>query len=192
MAVTLRSILEPTEGFRAREAGSFYAQLEDQTRILLETVKGITPQELEWQPERGMNTIGMLLAHEAIAETLWVQIGLLGMKEIDTKTVLGIAIEDDGLPLAPDAGPPANLAGKTLPDYENLLAKARTYLKAAAMKLTDADLEREVTRTRDDGSQRLFNIRWALYHMHEHFAGHRGQIQMLRHLHAASVGSHSR
>jgi len=192
MAVTLRSVLRPAEGFRSREAASFYNQLEDQTRILLETVKGITPQELEWQPERGTNTIGMLLAHNAVAETLWTQLALLGMKDYDCKIAIGIDADDDGLPLAPDAPAPTNLAGKTLAYYEDLLQRARAYFKKAAAELTDEDMDREVTRHRDDGSQRQYNLRWALYHMHEHFAGHRGQIQLLRHLYAASVASPSR
>jgi len=38
----------------------------------------------------------------------------------------------------------------------------------------------------------IMGVRWVLYHMHEHFAGHRGQIQMLRHLYAASVGTPAR
>jgi uncharacterized damage-inducible protein DinB len=188
----LHSFIRPPEGFRSREAGIFFAQLEDQTRILLETVRDITPQELEWQPERGTNTIGMLLAHNAVAETLWTQVALLGMKEFDCTIPLGIDCDDDGLPIAPGAEPPANLEGKPLAYYEDLLARARAYFKEAAIRLTDADMEKEVVRRRDDGSQRTFNLRWALYHMHEHFAGHRGQIQSLRHLYAATVGSPAR
>ncbi len=192
MAVTLRSILRPEEGFRSREAASFYAQLQDQTRVLLETVAGITPQELEWQSEPGTNTIGMLLAHNAVAEAIWTQIALLGMRELDIAAAIGIAIEDDGMPIAPGAGPPVNLKGKTLAWYEDLLAKARAYFRDASSRLTDADLDREITRQRDDGSRRVLNLRWALYHMHEHFAGHRGQVQLLRHLYATSVASPSR
>jgi len=74
MADTVQSFLRPAEGFRSREAASFYTQLEDQARILHESIQGMTPQELEWQPERGMNTIGMLLAHNAIVDVFWTQI----------------------------------------------------------------------------------------------------------------------
>ncbi len=186
------SYIRPAEGFRSREAGTFFSQLEDQTRILLETVKGITPRELEWQPERGMNTIGMLLAHNAIVEVFWSQIALLGMKELDSLTAIGIRGEDDGMPIAPDAGPPANLQGKPVAYFEGLLSKARAYFKDALSKISDADLDREVTRIRDDGTKRVLNVRWALYHMHEHFAGHRGQIQVLRHLYSATVGAASK
>ena len=37
-------------------------------------------------------------------------------------------------------------------------------------------------RTRPDGSRRLFNVRWYFYHVLEHFAGHFGQILMLKHM----------
>ena len=189
MAQIVQSSLRPAEGFRSREAASFYAQLEDQTRILLETLRGITPAELEWQPERGMNTIGMLLAHNAIAEAGWVQFGLLGMKDWDLVSVLGFDHNLDGMPIEADAPAPEHLNGKPLAFYEDLLTKARAYFRQAAIGLTDEDMDREVSRDRADGSRRVVNIRWALYHMHEHYAGHRGQVQMLRHLYAASVGA---
>src|SRR5437660_5503239 len=133
MADVVQSFIRPAEDFRSREAAGFFAQLEDQSRILLETVRDATPRELEWQAERGMNTIGMLLAHNAVAETLWTQVALLGMKDYDLKPVLGIDADDDGLPLAPDAGPPANLAGKPLAWFEDLLARSRAYLREAAL-----------------------------------------------------------
>lgn len=192
MAVTLRSILRPEEGFRSREAASFYAQLQDQTRVLLETVAGITPQELEWQSEPGTNTIGMLLAHNAIAEAFWVQTGLLGEAEFDPRPSIGIGADDDGMPLPPGAEPPAGLKGRAVGYYENLLARARAYCREAAAGLSDADMDRQVTRTRHDGTQRVFNIRWALYHMLEHFSGHFGQILVLRRLYRTHVDAPSR
>jgi uncharacterized damage-inducible protein DinB len=192
MADVLQSFIRPAEGFRSREVASFYSQLQDQSRVLGLSVEGITPEELEWQPEPGMNTIGMLLAHNAVAEVQWTQVALLGWTEPDSKPAIGIAIDDDGLPVAPDGRPPANLKGKPLAYYEDLLAKARAYFKDAAVKLTDADLDKEITRSRHDGSRRVLNLRWALYHKLEHFAGHRGQIQLLRHMYRATVGSPSR
>jgi len=192
MAEVVRSILRSAEGFRSREAGSFYSQLEDQTRILLETVKSITPQELEWQAEHGMNTIGMLLAHNAIVDVFWTQLAIFGLTEHDSMPALGIGMDDDGMPLAPDAGPPDNLRGKPLAYYEDLISRARVYVKDASSKLTDADMEKETTRERPDGGRRILNVRWAMYHILEHFAGHRGQIQLLRHLYHASVGAASK
>jgi len=189
MADVVRSIMQPAEGFRSREAGSFYVQMLDQDRVLLESLQGITAQELEWQPERGMNTIGMLLAHNAVVDVFWTQLAILGLKEYDSTPVLGIGMDDDGLPLAPDAEPPANLRGKPLAYYEDLISRGRAYVKDSWSKVTDADMDKETTRERPDGSKRILNVRWAMYHILEHFAGHRGQIQMLRHFYRASVGA---
>ncbi|MBI4345357.1 MAG: DUF664 domain-containing protein, partial [Elusimicrobia bacterium] len=155
-------------------------------------LNGATAQELEWQPAPGMNTAGMLLAHLAIVEVFWTQIALRGIEKLETEPVIGIGQDDDGMPLPEDGAPPQVLKGKTPAYYEDLLSRARAYLKEAAVKLSDADLDREVTRTRPDGTQRIVNVRWGLYHMLEHFSGHFGQILLLRHLYRATVGAASR
>jgi len=192
MAEVVQSLLRPAEGFRSREAASFYAQLEDQARILRESVQGMTSQELEWQPERGMNTVGMLLAHNAIVDVFWTQLAILGIVETDSMPALGISMDDDGMPLAPDAEGPANLKGKPLAYYEDLLARGRAFVKEAWAKVSDADMDKQITRERPDGSKRVLSVRWAMYHILEHYAGHRGQIQLLRHLYRSTVGTPSR
>jgi uncharacterized damage-inducible protein DinB len=192
MPEIVKSLLRPAEGFRSREAASFYAQLEDQARILRESVQGMTPEELEWQPERGMNTVGMLLAHNAIVDVFWTQLAILGLTETDSLPAIGISMDDDGMPLAPDAEGPANLEGKPLAFYEDLLTRGRAFVKEAWSKVSDADMDKQITRERPDGSQRLLSVRWAMYHILEHYAGHRGQVQLLRHLYKATVGTPSR
>jgi uncharacterized damage-inducible protein DinB len=181
-----RDILEIPAGYRSREVASFVAQLDDQTRLMMGALRRIRPPELAWQARPGQNTIGMLLAHIAVVEVFWVQVGPLERKRFDTKGPIGIGIDDDGMPLPAGAGPPSTLAGKGLPFYEKLMANARRQTVRHARDLTDADLERVVTRTRRDGSRDTFNIRWVLYHMLEHLAGHHGQILLLRHLYSDS------
>jgi len=192
MSEVVQSLLRPAEGFRSREAASFYAQLEDQARILRESVQGITPPELEWQPERGMNTVGMLLAHNAIVDVFWTQLAILGITDTDSLQAIGISMDDDGMPLAPDAEGPANLKGKPLAFYEDLLARGRTFVREAWAKVSDAEMDKQITRERPDGSKRVLSVRWAMYHILEHYAGHRGQVQLLRHLYRATVGTPSR
>ena len=180
-------LLKPEAGYRSGEAGSFLLQMDDQSRLLLDAARGLTPEELEWQPALGMNSIGMLIAHLAIAEAFWTQAGVLAMSKFDVRPVLGLGDDDDGMPLEPGGLAPASLRGKQLPYFEDLLARSRSYLKEAAVTLTDPDLERVITRARPDGSQRVVNIRWVLYHLLEHYSGHFGQILLLRHLHRATV-----
>jgi len=61
-----------------------------------------------------------------------------------------------------------------------------------ATTLVEGDLAREVRRKRPDGSERVFNVGWVLYHMLEHEAGHHGQINLLRHLQQLGRGTGAR
>ena len=176
-----RHILTAPARSRARENTLFVAQLDDQSRRLRADTRGLTRAGLEWQPAPGMNTIGMLLAHLAIVEVFWMQIGPLGRTSPSTRAALGIGVDDDGMPLAASGRPPQGLAGRTLAFYDDLLARARAHTREVAATLTDADLDREFKRTRRDGRVQILNLRWVFYHVLEHFAGHYGQILLLRH-----------
>lgn len=175
-----RETLTIPTGHRSPVAALFVAQLDDQTRLLLRDTRALRPADLAWQPARGMNTIGMLLAHIAIVEVFWVQVAGLA-PDGDMTGVLGIGIDDDGMPLAAGGRPPAGLRGRDIDFYAGLLARARAHTRRAVADLTDADLDREVTRQRRDGTQEAFDLRWMLYHLLEHFAGHYGQILLLAH-----------
>jgi hypothetical protein len=133
-----------------------------------------------------MNTIGMLLAHNAIVEVFWTKIALKREEKPEGEVVLGISFDDDGMPLPDEGKPPAVLAGKDLAYFDDLLRKARAFLKEAAKSVSDADLDGEITRKRPDGTQRVINVRWYFYHVLEHFSGHHGQVLLLRHLYRAA------
>lgn len=188
MQTITRSLIAPLPGFRSREAGSFMSQLDDQLRRLREETRGLTPEDLMWQPAPGMNTVGMLLAHLAVVEVWWTKIVIESDTEGDVQGVLGIGADDDGLPLPEGAPAFPLLNGKDLAFYDDLLERARNYFKQATKDRPDEDMEREFTRNRPDGSQRVLNVRWYYYHVLEHFAGHFGQILLLKHMRRASVG----
>ncbi len=166
----------------SREATSFLAQMDDQSRRLFEDLRGVTTAELRWQRKRGMNTIGMLLAHIAIVEVYWLMIAAGRMTEAAVRDVLRFGVDDDGMPLPPGKRPPAGLTGKTLAFYRGLLGRARAYARRTAGRWPDAEMERVVARRRRDGRMSSHNVRWILYHVVEHEAGHYGQILLLRHL----------
>jgi uncharacterized damage-inducible protein DinB len=165
-----------------RIVGLFAAQLDDQLRRLKEAIAELNTTHLEWQPGPGTNTVGMLLAHVAIAEVYWTNIAPLGMPlepdgdNLILKTI-GIRMDDDGLPLKPDGRHPATLSGKSLADYVNMLDKMRAATHATIRTWHDTDLDNSFT-LRDATVTRS----WALYHILEHFATHYGQILMLKHL----------
>ena len=102
--------------------------------------------------------------------------------------MLGIASGDVGTPLPADGPPPAGLAGKDIAYFHGLLARARVHTCEVARTLTDADLDREVSRQRPDGARNSMTLRWALYHMLEHLAAHYGQVNLMKHLQRAGAG----
>lgn len=183
MTKTVTTLLETPAGFRSRDAARLFWQMEDQRAALLAALRDVGEDELHWQPAPGMNTIAMLLAHVAYAETHLAQVGVLGKSTGHAEDVIGISEAMEGLPLAPDAPPSPALAGRPLAFFLDALGKARAHTRAAVEALADEDLERVVTRPpRPDGMVRVFNVAWVLHHVLEHEAGHRGQVQMLRHL----------
>ena len=186
MATTLQTLLEIPPGFRSDTVARFLWQMDAQRRALVADTRGLTPAELEWQPAPGTNSIGMLLAHIAYAENHLAQVGLEGREASDTQTAIGLSEEEEGLPLAPGAPPSPALAGRDLDWFDAILDRSRAYTRRVAMALTDADLATERHRRRPDGTERVFDVGWVLYHMLEHEAGHRGQIALLRHLYQAS------
>jgi uncharacterized damage-inducible protein DinB len=188
MSAAVRNSIEPPPGFRSQEIGLYLAQLDDQSRRLTADTRGLEVGALAWQPALGMNTIGMLLAHIAIVEVFWTRLALEDRPmPFEMHDVLGIGLDDDGMPLKADARPPAGLAGRELGFFDDLLARARAHTRRIAAPLDDAYLEREIVRehpnpeTREARSGRVVTPRWTLYHLLEHEAGHYGQILLLRH-----------
>lgn len=137
--------------------------------------------ELAWQPRRGSNTIGMLLAHCAVVEVYWLMIATRSFTPEQFEAVLGIGIDDDGMPLPPDGMPPSALGGRSLAYYRRLHDRARAFVRRTAHGFAPAALVRVVQRLRRDGSRHDFNVRWILYHVLEHQAAHYGQMLLLRH-----------
>jgi uncharacterized damage-inducible protein DinB len=183
-ATAQRRIEKPAD-FRSNDAALIMASMDDQSRLLFEDIAGITPEELQWQPEPGMNTIGMLLAHLAIVEVWWTMLIVQKADPAEVRPVLGIGDDDDGMPLPEGAKPIALLNGKDLAFYRDLHGKARAYVRKMAAGMTDADLDGEVVRKRPDGTAVGITGRWYLYHILEHFSGHFGQVLLLRHLYKA-------
>jgi len=165
-----------------RLVASFASQLDDQLRRLKEAVAELSTTHFEWQPHPGVNTVGMLLAHIAVAEAFWINVAPAGIPlEPDGDNlilrIIGIRMDDDGLPLKPSGHHPATLSGKTLADYLNILDKMRAATNAAIRTWHDADLDHDYT-LRDATVTRS----WTLYHILEHLAAHYGQILLMKHL----------
>lgn len=182
MAPEIRTLLSPAPGCLSLEAALLLAQLEDMHSRLRQATSDLGPEEIGWQPAPGLNSLGMLLAHIAVAESHLTAVGLLGQETADVAAVIGIGAEDDGMPLPAGGRPPAVLAGREIAFFHGMLDRSHAYAVAAAATLGDADLEREVVRPRPDGATRVFNVRWMLHHIVEHLVTHYGQVLLLRRL----------
>ncbi len=159
--------------------GLLAAGLDDQSRRLGETVAGLEVEHLEWQERPGRNTIGMLLAHLALTEVGWLQVGCAGLSyENDSKRVLEehLGIDSGGMPLSEDGVHPESLGGRDLAGYLDLLARTRSATHELLQSWDDASLD-----TTFGGAGMTFSHRWVLYHLLEHFAAHFGQILSLLH-----------
>jgi len=190
VATVRRTVLHLPDGFRSGEAALWFAGLEEQRAKLLRGLQGIGAAELGWQPAPGANTIGMLLAHLAVSEAHIADVAFARLAKSRVREVIGLGPDDDGMPLAEDAAPPATFDGKELAYYEDLLARARAHAREVIAGLEEADLVREVVRPQQpDGSTRVFDPRWMLYHLVEHEAGHHAQILLLRHLYRKRAAS---
>jgi uncharacterized damage-inducible protein DinB len=159
--------------------GHAAAQLDAQLDGLAERIQGVSVDELEWQIQPGVNTVGMLLAHLAVAEAYWMGVvceGIASDDEADAvvQQVVGLRMAEDGIPLPPEGRHPAWLAGWSAADYLERLERARTATRGALESWDDAGLAatwilhgRELSRA------------WVLFHLAEHFAHHTGQIALL-------------
>ncbi len=183
MKVVTNRIVLP-RGRRASEVASFFAQMDELSGRMLEDLRGATPAALAWQSKRGHSTIGMLLLHIAIVETFWTLVAEERYSPAALRRALGVNVDDDGMPMPPAGAAPAALRGRTLAWYTNVLRRARAYSRRRTARFTRADLDRVITRTRRNGQRVRQNIRWILYHMLEHQAGHYGQALLLRHQYA--------
>jgi uncharacterized damage-inducible protein DinB len=161
---------------------SFAAQLDDQLTQLEKRVSAFDVAHLEWQPHPGVNTVGMLLAHLAIVDVWWIGVAPQGIAqgpESDAilRRIIGIGMDDDGMPLAPDGAHPATLRAKPLAYYLDMLDAARRSSHQVMQSWRDEDLSQSYRH-----NNRNISREWTLYHVLEHFSGHYGQILLLSHL----------
>lgn len=182
--MTIERKLAAPAGFDAGanpRVASFAAQLEDQLSRLKTDTAGLEVRHLEWQPHPGVNTAGMLLAHLAVVDVWWLRLSPHQTPEAECDTIMreiiGIAMDDDGLPLAAGGGHPRTLTGKTLAEYYSMIDSARAATNRELARWRDADLATTFS-LRD----RVITREWTAYHVLEHFAGHYGQILLLKHL----------
>lgn len=177
----IESRIVPARGYHSAEVALKVAEIAEVHDQIVRAASSLTPAQLAWQPAPGHNTLGMLLAHIAVAEVHIAFVVLKGERDSRVHDVLGIDADDDGMPLPPGGTPPAVLDGKPWAFFDDLLERALAHTRQACLALDDSVLGVEIVRPpRPDGSVRVFDRRWGLHHLVEHAAQHLGQIQVLK------------
>lgn len=121
---------------------------------------GLTPAALDWVPQPGMNSIGVMVFHLTGAE----------------RYLIGEVIAGDNSNRDRDAE--FKVQGMELNALLKRLADNRAYISGVLEGLTLADLEiRRMFR-----HQREVTVGWVLGHALKHTATHMGQIQLTREL----------
>ncbi len=180
MNIRTLEIRREYDALNQRTVGMLAAQLDDQLQALKRVVDGMAVEQLEWQPQPGMNTVGMLLAHIAVAEVFWMAVAPRQLPEkpegddFILKTI-GIRGDDDGLPLPEDGVHPAALSNKSLDDYTRMLDSARAATHETLKGWSDEDLSK-LYKIEDH----QFSRSWIIYHAFEHLVGHLGQVRLLK------------
>lgn len=156
------------------QLGYWIAAMDDVREDLKRSIKNkMTDDELVWQPFPGANSIGVLILHIAHTEAWWLEemVASRPLKDDFKKTYL---FNEYG------PGKPAPKApNKPYQWYLERLDKVRTRTRKLLLKYHDKDLD--TIRYQEEGFERIeFSIRWILYHLVEHEAHHRGQINMIR------------
>ena len=162
------------------KVGWMAAQLDEQLASLKKYVSGLTVKQLEWQLRPGMNTVGQLLAHMAVAEAWWMKVAPkgIGWNEEGQKLITRVCgFEDDDIPLPPDGVHPKRFKGWSADKYLAALAKTRRHTHIELKKLTDKDLD---TFFKVGKSRASYGA--MIHHVLEHFCSHFGQILLLRHM----------
>ena len=153
--------------------GPVLAAFQDARARTLKTLATLPPGALDSQPAAGHNTIGTLLYHVALVEASWVYEDVLGLTEYPPD-VLALfpydSRDEQGLLYA--------LQGEPLDYYLDRLAAVRERAIEVYRGMTVDDFRRPRYVTVEDGA---YNVtpEWALYHLMQHEAEHRGQIQSL-------------
>lgn len=157
-------LLQPARDLHG-EVALWMAVLDEARRVTLEAVQGLGPDELAWNPPRGGNAIGQLLRHVAAVELEWIFGDLCG----------GVPYPKDRPAMLKDENPMAHPGTVPLSAYLETLEWVRGLTRSKLAELKPEEIESSRT-FKGAGVQKVFNVRWILWHIADHEAQHRGQM----------------
>lgn len=139
----------------------FYKLLQDLHENYKEQIAGLAPEELDWSPGGGMNSIAVLVVHVAGSERFWI--GDTVMRE----------------PSGRDRDAEFVASGMSGQALVSLLDASLAYIEGAFGKLDLEVLAESRTSPRDG---RDISVARTIAHVIEHTALHLGHIQITRQL----------
>jgi uncharacterized damage-inducible protein DinB len=139
-------------------------------------VAGIDAAALDWVPLPALNSVGTLLAHIAGVEAGWLYVEVL---EQDCPPEIAALLPPTSR--EPD-GHLTRVGGRAVADYLAVLDAVRARLLAVFLPMSPAEYRR--TRHLDEYD---VTPEWCLYHLAEHEAAHRGELETVRTLAEAAT-----
>ena len=150
--------------------GFLVGQMEDVRTLLLNEIKGLTQEEIDYTPDvNTVETIGTLVFHIADVENSWMFEAVDGQK-------LDFDKWKYAFPLRQTLNP-RQQTGKPLDYYLEILKETRENVKKRIEKFTDEDLQKHYSNRFGN-----FTLEWVLYHNQQHESHHIGQINLLKRL----------
>ncbi len=143
--------------------------LEDTRRRTLFSLKDLSQQDLDWQPDWGGNSIGTLLYHIAAVEASWVY------EEVLQKEFSPALEKLFPYPVRDEQGTLTSVKDVSVSQHLASLTQTRNATLAAYFPMSDADFSRK-------RSFETYEVtpEWVLHHLMQHEAEHRGQIGEIR------------
>ena len=162
-------ILERPTGYDPLLA-PWIAMLEDARQRTKAAVQGISNPVVDWTPPEGGNTIGTLLYHIMAIEMSYLYEDMLQVTDFPPELAQLIVYD-----VRDNEGRLTAVRGEPLGIHLLRLDVARTQLLKTLRAMTPTEFRRERTVEEYD-----ITPEWALYHLMQHEAEHRGQIMELR------------
>ncbi len=152
-----------------RDIGAALWMLEDARRRTMEALQNLKDGEIDSKPAGFENSIGSLLYHIAAIEADWLFADILVVSYPEWLTEwFPFDVREEGGVLTP-------VTGFTVAQHVKRLAFVRNRFVEAIAGMDDEGYRRE-NRTPSG----VVTPEWALHHLRQHEAEHRGQIQSVR------------
>ncbi|NQU42531.1 DUF664 domain-containing protein [bacterium] len=161
--------LKPAPGISNRDAALHIAALDECSDRLIDLIRDLPPESLDYLPEGGRNTIAMLVRHMAWAEASWVS------RLTDRPTPAEL---EEALRAGQQEADSGELEALTLPVQAliGLCRKVRDEITRPALaELKSIDEAKHL-------GDRTVSLRSILMHLIWHWTYHSGQVGLLRRL----------